>query len=270
MDTGSMSSDPMTTHPMSTDSMTTDPMTSDPMTTDGMHMGDAAPATGLTVQVDTPTITAGESANLSFRVVAADGSIVNEYEVEQTKELHLVLVRSDLTGYQHLHPTRSSDGTWTAPVTFEHGGTYRVVADFTPVIDGAPTGRTAITTDITVAGAGSDTPLPAPATSTTVDGYTVGVAGDLSSSAESALTFTVTDAAGKPTTLEPYLGAFGHLVAFAQSDLAYTHIHPNSADEATGELTFTGQVAAAGLHRLYMQFAADGSVHTAEFTIDAT
>jgi hypothetical protein len=270
------SSDPNPTMPMDSSmpndgstSMDTHPMGTNSMTTDGMGMGDAAPATGLTVQMITPTFTAGASADLSLRVVAADGSTVDDYEVEQTKEMHLVLVRSDLTGYQHLHPTRSSDGTWTVPVTFEQGGSYRVVADFTPVIDGTATGRTAITTDITVAGQGSDTSLPAPATTAMIDGYTVTIAGELSSSTESVVTFTVTDAAGEATALEPYLGAFGHLVAFAQSDLAYTHIHPSSAEEMSGKLTFTGQVAAPGMHRLFMQFSAGGSVHTAPFTIDA-
>ena len=280
MDTHPMNTNPMDTHPMDTHPMDTGPMDTGPMdtgpmdtghmTTDGMHMGDAPPATGLSVQMVTPTFTSTTPADLSFRIVAADGSTVEEYEVEQTKELHLVLVRSDLTGYQHLHPTRSGDGTWTVPVTFEQGGTYRVVADFTPVINGTATGRTAITTDITVAGAGSDAALPAAATTANVDGHTVTIAGDLTSSADSELTFTVTDAAGDAAALEPYLGAFGHLVAFAQSDLAYTHIHPSSADEATGTLTFTGQVVAPGPHRLFMQFAADGSVHTAEFTVAAT
>jgi len=273
-DTHPMDTHPMDSHPMNTGSMTSDPMTTagtggDAMTTDmGMDMGDAAPATGLSVQLITSTFTPGTSADLSFRVVAADGSTVNGYEVEQTKELHLVIVRSDLTGYQHLHPTRSSDGVWTVPVTFEQGGTYRVVADFVPVLDGAAAGRTAVTTDITVAGPGSDTDLPAPATITSVDGYSVSIAGDLSATEESPLTFTVTDSAGEAAVLEPYLGAFGHLVAFAKSDLAYTHIHPSSADEMTGELTFTGQVGAAGPHRLFLQFSAGGSVHTAEFTID--
>lgn len=69
--------------------------------------------------------------------------------------------------------------------------------------------------------------------------------------------------------LEPYLGAFGHLVAFAASDLAYTHIHPSSADQKNGSLTFIGQVTAPGLHRLFMQFSLAGMVHVAEFTIDA-
>lgn len=248
----------------------TNPMASDTMSTDAMGMSDAAPAKGLTLQLMTSTFASGQQAEVSFKVVGSDGSTVKDYHVEQTKELHLVLVRSDLTGYQHIHPTRASDGTWSIPVTFAKGGTYRMVADFVPVINGSATGRTAITTDLIVTGPGSDTALPPAAKSAVVDGYTVTIAGSLSSSVESTLTFAVTGSAGKPTVLGPYLGAFGHLVAFAQSDLAYTHIHPNTADENMGSLTFLGQVAAPGLHRLFMQFAAAGTVHTAEFTINAS
>ena len=214
--------------------------------------------------------TAGQPADLSFKVVAADGSVVNAYAVEQTKELHLVLVRSDLSGYQHIHPARATDGTWSIPVTFAKGGKYRMVADFVPVIGGTATGRTAVTTDLMVTGASTDTPLPAVATATTVDGYSVTLAGDLTSSAETELAFTVTGAKGTPVVLEPYLGAFGHLVAFAKTDLAYTHIHPSSADKNGGTLVFLGEVSAPGVHRLFMQFAAGGTVHTAEFTINAT
>jgi hypothetical protein len=101
------------------------------------------------------------------------------------------------------------------------------------------------------------------------DGYTVELSGELSTSTESPLSFSVIDGARKPVMLEPYLDAFGHLVAFAKSDLAYTHIHPNSADESNGRLEFLGKVNAPGLHRLFMQFSAAGQVHTAEFTIDA-
>ena len=249
--------------------MGTHPTASDTMNTAAMGMSDAAPAKGLTLKLTTSAFASGQQAEVSFKVVGSDGSTVNDYQVEQTKELHLVLVRSDLTGYQHIHPNRVSDGTWSIPVTFAKGGTYRMVADFVPVINGTATGRTAVVTELTVTGPGSDTALPPVATSTMVDGYMVTIAGRLRSSTESTLTFSVTGSSGKPTVLEPYLGAFGHLVAFAQSDLAYTHIHPNTADENLGTLTFLGQVAAPGLHRLFMQFAAAGTVHTAEFTINA-
>ena len=95
------------------------------------------------------------------------------------------------------------------------------------------------------------------------------LAGELSSAKETMVSFTVVDTAGKPVILETYLGAFGHLVAFAQSDLAYTHIHPSTASQQGGTLDFSGQLTGPGLHRLFLQFAAGGNVHTAELTINA-
>ena len=35
------------------------------------------------------------------------------FEVEAERRLHLILVRRDLTGYQHLHPAMAADGTWS-------------------------------------------------------------------------------------------------------------------------------------------------------------
>ena len=37
-----------------------------------------------------------------------------------------------LTGFQHLHPTLASDGTWTAEVDLAEPGAWRVVADARP------------------------------------------------------------------------------------------------------------------------------------------
>lgn len=259
--------EPMTSMEHST-TTTRDTMQMSP--NDTMAMDHPAPAVGLRLDVATTTYESTKSSDLSFTVVTQNGSTVNTYEVEQTKELHLVLVRSDLTGYQHLHPTRGADGTWTIPVTFPQGGSYRMVADFVPIIDGAATGRTAITADLTVSGAGADTPLPPPSTTAKVDSYIVELNGDLTSASESQLTFTIVDKGGQPVMLEPYLGAYGHLVAFNQSDLAYTHIHPNSAEQGNGVVRFLGQVAAAGPHRLFLQFAAAGAIRTAELTVNAT
>ncbi len=84
------------------------------------------------------------------------------------------------------------------------------------------------------------------------------------------MTFAITDTHGMPVVLESHLGAFGHLVAFAKAGLAYNHIHPSSAVEKSGRLGVLGQVAAPGLHRLFIPFASGGSVHTAEFTISAS
>ena len=55
---------------------------------------------------------------------------ITDYDVEHTKRMHLIVVRHDLTGFQHLHPTMSDDGTWSTPVTLPDAGSYRVFADF--------------------------------------------------------------------------------------------------------------------------------------------
>ena len=45
--------------------------------------------------------------------------------------MHLIVVRRDLTGYQHLHPTMTPDGTWRVPLTLPDPGVWRAYADFT-------------------------------------------------------------------------------------------------------------------------------------------
>ena len=65
---------------------------------------------------------------------------------------------------------------------------------------------------------------------------------------------------GKPVTVEPYLGAGGHLVALREGDLAYLHVHPE--DHGT---TFMTEFPTPGRYGLFLQFKHDGKVHTAAF-----
>ncbi len=44
--------------------------------------------------------------------------------------MHLIVVRRDGRGFQHLHPELAADGTWSAPITLADAGAYRVFADF--------------------------------------------------------------------------------------------------------------------------------------------
>ena len=53
-------------------------------------------------------------AERDLRIVDARGATVRDFDVEHTKRLHLIVVRRDLTGFQHVHPSRAADGTWYA------------------------------------------------------------------------------------------------------------------------------------------------------------
>jgi hypothetical protein len=165
--------------------------------------------------------------------------------------MHLIVVRRDGRGFQHLHPTLGADGTWSVPITLPDAGAYRVFADF--MRDGE---AQTLAADLNVDGDAGYAPLPAANTVAETDGYTVKL-----DARGSKLGFAITRG-GKPVETEPYLGAGGHLVALREGDLAFLHVHP------TGErgVAFEAALDTSTRYRLYLQFKHAGQVHTAEFT----
>jgi hypothetical protein len=218
---------------------------------------------GLELEPASRSLAAGGSATWRFRVVDCDGKPVRKFEPEQGKLLHLIVVRSDFTGYQHLHPTLAADGTWSVDIKAPKAGRYRAIADF--VIDGR---KYVLGTTLVAPGSAAETPLPAPAERSTVDGYEVELQRPavLEAGEESQLTFRVTRNGRPVRDLQPYLGAYGHLVALHAPELAYSHVHPNGEDRAKGAITFDTELHRAGTYRLFMQFQTRGRVHTVAFT----
>jgi hypothetical protein len=211
---------------------------------------------GLTLQLARATARPGKRFALAYRIAGRDGRTVRAFDVEHTKRMHLIVVRRDLTGFQHLHPRQAPDGTWSVPVTLRDAGAYRLFADFS--VAGRPH---TLAADLQVDGAVRSRPLP-PATRTTqVDGLTVTLTEHPArAAAESSLAFTVTRH-GRPVAVQDHLGAKGHLVALREGDLAYLHVHPDEQ-----RLKFMATFPTEGTYRLYLQFRVAGRVHTAEFT----
>ena len=198
----------------------------------------------------------GTALTLAFRIVDRRGRTVRDFDVEHTKRMHLIVVRRDMTGFQHLHPTQRADGSWSVPVRLRGAGAYRVFADFS-VHGKAQT----LADDLQVDGTVRSRALPAPIPTATVDGLQVRLTERADPAGEeSELGFTVRRN-GRPVAVQKYLGAKGHLVALRQGDLAFLHVHP---DEAS--LKFMATFPTAGRYRLFLQFKVDGRVHTAAFT----
>ena len=215
---------------------------------------------GLTLKLARTTATRGRRFDLAFRIVDRRGRTVRDFDVQHTKRMHFIVVRRDMTGFQHLHPTQAADGSWSVPVTLRDAGSYRVFADFS-VGGRAQT----LADDVTVDGSVRSQLLPLPVASARVDGMRVSLAeGASTAAAESELAFDVTRG-GTPVRVQPYLGAQGHLVALREGDLAFLHVHP---DEHS--LRFMAAFPTAGRYRLFLQFKTDGRVHTAAFTQEVT
>jgi len=227
----------------------------------GLQVGEA----GYRLVPLTATLTAGAPVDFRFQVLGPDGAAVTRFTPTHTKDVHVIVVRRDLSGFQHVHPTMAADGTWSVPLTVTDAGQYRVFADFQPA--GRDDNLT-LGVDVPAGGAFEPRPLPAPARATTTDGYQVEVSGDLAPGTSSRLTLRVSRNGAPVTDLSPYLGAYGHLVALRAGDLAYLHVHPDEGP-AGPEIAFHAEVPSAGTYRLYLDFQHGGTVRTAEFTMEA-
>lgn len=181
--------------------------------------------------------TTGAAGDLSFQIQTASGEAVREFTEAHDTDLHLIVVRTD--GAEYRHDAASITVTRSVDV---------------------PGDLTLAAREVQRA--------------TEVDGFTVSLDGDLTAGEPSRLTVTVQRGGQPVTSLEPYLGAFGHLVALREGDLAYLHVHaegdePQAGGLAGPEVGFMAEAPTAGRYLMYLDFQVDGEVHTAELVIDA-
>ncbi|MEV0827679.1 hypothetical protein [Nonomuraea rubra] len=212
------------------------------------------------------SLTTGVPTDFKFTVIGPDGQPVTDYQVEHDKKLHFIVASRDLTSFQHLHPDLTPDGTWSVKLTLPKAGAYRAFADFVP----AGGKKLTLGADVQAAGDYRPEPLPHVSRTAAVDDYTVNLAGDLVPGRSSKLTLTVSKDGEPVTDLEPYLGAYGHLVALRAGDLAYLHVHPEESKQAGPEITFYAEAPSRGDYRLFLDFKHEGKVRTASFTATAT
>jgi hypothetical protein len=221
------------------------------------HGEDAAapPKTSaLAIAAGDTTLTARRAERLRFTIRDAGGATVRDFETEQGRRMHLIVVRRDLRRFQHLHPTQDATGAWSTRLTLPDAGVYHAFADF-------QTGgrRQALGVDLFAAGPFAPLPLPAGSPTARTGGYAV----TLAAAEDATLRFAVRRGGAPVNDLQPYLGAKGHLVMLRAGDLAYEHVHPLPA---AGALAFQTADAQPGTYRLFVQFRHRDAVHTAAFT----
>lgn len=200
---------------------------------------------------------------VSFRIVDAAGELVTDYEPEQTKLLHLYVVRDDLGEFRHVHPELGDDGTWRGRVDLGGPGDWRVVAEFVPTGAAQPIVLGSV---LRVPGAWEAEVVPAGDTATTGDDGVVRARllarGTVGTNGRLQLAITAPD--GEPVQLGSYLGATAHLTGFAIGTRGFVHVHPLGAPEVTDDgavLTFHTSFTEAGDYRLFVQVRVDGLLH---------
>lgn len=249
---------------------THEPDSAQPMRADSLPGGLMTSQNGYTLALAKGELPAGPASGLEFSVIGPEGEPVTDYKRSHEKDLHLIAVRRDLSGFQHVHPTLDPEGTWSVPLSLT-SGQWRIFADFEPAGHGD---NLVLGADLAVAGDYEPQPLPASSPTSEIDGYTVRLDGDLVPGEESELTLSVTRNGAPVTDLQPYLGAYGHLVALRDGDLAYLHVHPagTPGDGTTRpgpDVTFYATAPSRGDYRIFLDFRHQDTVRTAAFTVHA-
>src|SRR5918998_51786 len=231
-------------------------------TVHGTPGGLAVSAAGYTLQVSPKTFEAGQEEAFGLRILDRGGHAARDFDEQHEERMHVMVVRRDLIHYQHLHPSLGTGGTWSVPLVLPEPGVYRAFADFSAGGESLTLGA-----DLHVPGEIEVASLPDPTSLARVDGYEVELdAGALTAGLANSLTFRITQEGQDVEDLEPYLGALGHLVALREGDLAFLHVHPTGG--AGAQIEFNTEFPSQGRYRLFLQFAHEGRVRTAAFTVE--
>ncbi len=229
--------------------------------------GLASTQDGYRLIAERTRLRAGGDESYSFRIGGPAGEIVESFDLEHERLMHLIVVRRDFEAFQHVHPRQLADGSWRAGIDVREPGVYRVFADF--VTEGR---ALTLATDLFVPGRFKPEPLPAASRSADAgDGYTVALRSPPARSGATApVRFTIRRDGRRLASVQPYLGADGHLVALRAGDQAFLHVHPEGEAGGSGPISFGVEYPTPGRYRLFLQFRHADRVRTAAFTQEVT
>jgi hypothetical protein len=229
----------------------------------------------MDLTVTTHLLRGGKKVKLSFTVRDPwKGLPVTRFQPLHERLFHLFVVSQDLQFFAHGHPALHPDGTFTYETALPTPGMYRLLADFYP--DGATPQLVAKTLIVP----GAAPPVAAPARDySPKDAENLHV--ELSTDPpqpiagmKTLMFFRVSPADG----FEPYLGAWGHMLAASSDLIDLMHTHPFLTNGPVVQVNvvhfnvvqFNVEFPRAGTYRVWVQFQRKGVVNTARFDVPVT
>ncbi|MEO8065583.1 MAG: hypothetical protein ABI643_01860 [Candidatus Doudnabacteria bacterium] len=249
----------------------------------GMMMGgDASRRYTVSFATNPANPKPNQDTQLKFKIYdAASGNEVTDYSAVMTKLMHLVIVNSNLDYFEHIHPAQNGS-EFTVTTSFPKADNYHLYINFQP--NSATEQQIGFSLPVGVPASHTSSHIPLDSTLTkTFGNYKVTLssassqfnANDMNNMAE-VLNFHIVDAkTGQPVSdLQPYLGAFGHLVMINEQTYKYVHIHPVASDNTMAGGPDVKFLPAAlfdkiepGIYRVFAQFQHNDMVFVADFTI---
>ena len=208
-------------------------------------------------------LSAGDTATLTLRVLnPRTVASVKQFEIVHEKLIHLFVISENLEFFAHIHPTFQPDGTFQQQVRLPYGGMYRLLADF------YPSGSVPQLAVGTIFATGQNpsahlAPALAPCQSENLTAALHLEPEQPIAGLETRLFFTLNPSTG----LQPYLGAWAHMLAASADLIDLLHIHPFLADGKSPTMQFNVIFPRTGLYRIWTQFQRENTVNTTVFTV---
>jgi hypothetical protein len=222
----------------------------------------------LNLRVTPRQIPAGRELQLTFRVTdPKTRKLVKNFEVVHEKLFHLFIVSHDLEYFAHVHPELQPDGSFLLRTTLPKPGTYRLLADY------YPTGGVPQLTPLTISTEGYTSPLvPAELNPDLAPQHSENLEAELTTDPpqpiagkKTLLFFKLKPAEG----LEPYIGAWAHMLAVSNDLIDMIHTHPSIANGGPN-VQFDLYFPREATYRIWVQFQRLGKVNTVVFTVPVT
>jgi len=226
----------------------------------------------------------GEKVKLRFLIFhPKTDAQIKEFNILHDMPFHLFVVSQDLTHFEHIHPAKQADGSFTIETVLPAAGPYKIYCDFFPA-GGTPQviQRNLITAGFTGDLVSSQAKLvPDKALTKTVDGIRFELKLDpaepVAGKPANLKYHLVDEQTGQPVKdLQPYLGAWGHTLILSEDGTDYLHSHPTEmipdgvdrSKLAGGpDVVFDTFFPRPGNYRIWSQFQRGGKVTTVSFTI---
>jgi len=183
------------------------------------------------------------------------------------KMMHLFLVREGTRdAFAHLHPIRKEGNTFEVAVPPLPEGRYDIFCDVTFEGGTSSTATNSVLLPPVPAGANSPSPtvqrdpddswaifandaVPGPQIAAPVfrmaDGTQVTwkCQKPLRANRDASLRFSVTDAAGRPIALAPYMGMLSHAAVLRSDNAVFSHLHPSGNYSMAAQMFFANKTA---------------------------
>lgn len=222
----------------------------------------------ITTKPDAPK--AGEDVELRFRVEdPITSKPVRDFEIMHERLYHLFVVSQDTKFFVHTHPQVQPDGSLDLTLKFPHAGLYRVLSDF------YPKGATPqlIASSVFVQGEGFKLepaklqPDLSPQHSENLEVELVTDPPEPIAGFKTLMFFKLKPNEG----IEPYIGAWGHMLAASSDLIDLIHTHPflvtDPVEGGYKQIQFNLIFPRAGIYRVWIQFQRKGVVNTVAFNI---